>query len=230
MAFAEDTREKWQHWLGIILAELQDALVYRHLFREVREIVLANGTLADTPSVYWAAWFDTYVHYGASALRRQLKNSDESVSLARLLRQIADQPTLLSREWYLRDHPGGTEAWFVAQAHCAFDKFAGSGGQHVDSALVSVDRDALLAAGKDVESYVDRVVAHRDKRPPSVIPTLTDMDKALDVTFDLASKYHLLLERRGYGFPVAAWVGDEWRDLFKVPWISGQADGVRGGT
>jgi hypothetical protein len=228
MGFAEDTRAKWHRWLEIILAELQDALVYRHLFREVREIVLANATLVDTPSIYWAAWFDTYVHYGASAIRRQLKDSDESISLARLLRELVEHPTLLSREWYLRDHPGGNGAWFVAQAHRAFDRFAGSAGQHVDATLVGTDLAALLGAGKDIEGYVDRVVAHRDRRPPRVIPTLTDMDKALDVSFELASKYHLLLERSGYAFPVAAWVGDEWRDLFKVPWISNEADGVRG--
>lgn len=92
------TVEKWQGWMDVIIGELSMLLVYRHLFLQLREMALANPSVRDIPSVFWPYVGDTYAHYVAAAIRRQAKVESDSISLARLLRDIGREPAFILRE------------------------------------------------------------------------------------------------------------------------------------
>lgn len=51
------------------------------------------------------------------------------------------------------------------------------------------DLKKLEKAGKKIEGYADRIVAHTDKRR-SVSATLQDLDRCIDVISELYRKYH----------------------------------------
>lgn len=92
MAFVDDTRAKWETWLERIGEDLLDLAVCTHIYQELTKIVVANPEL-QVPSTYWYFQHLTYEHYAVAALRRQVKDRDDSVSLARLLKDLAKNPT-----------------------------------------------------------------------------------------------------------------------------------------
>jgi hypothetical protein len=85
------TRRKWETWLERIGEDLLDLAVCTHIYRELTKIVVNNPDL-QVPSTYWYFQHLTYEHYAVAAVRRQVKDKDDSISLARLLRELANQP------------------------------------------------------------------------------------------------------------------------------------------
>lgn len=96
--------------------------------------------------------------------------------------------------------------------------------------MLSADSDALEKATRTIKEFTDKVVAHRDRRPPSAVPTYSELHVAVEVVFDLACKYHMLLKQAAFMFPVAQWVGEEWKDLFATPWVRLRGGGVEQGV
>jgi hypothetical protein len=220
MTSAEDTRAKWNGWCDRIGFNLLDLAVCTHIYKELTTIILANPLLVGTGSVYWLFLNLTYTHYALAAIRRQLKDGDDEVSLARLLRQLAANPSVVTRQWFVGEPPEELRALVLQTTNLFFDEFAGEGGDTVDPAVVHSDLAKMKAALATLEAVADRSVAHLDRRGPIDRPQPREVHEAVDVVLGMYQRYRTLACRGPWDFNIPQSVGEEWKELFKAPWIA----------
>ena len=170
----------------------------------------------------------TFVRATAVGIRSQAKTSEESISLRRFLREVQKYPWLVSREHYISLY-AGKEAWLVDSGQRKFDQLAGEGSVHIPLAIVEEHLHELTQGVEAIEHYVDRRIAHYDRRglaqPTPTFSVLTDSLKTLE---NIIVLYWEFLKgnsrrespRRG---PSRATmlppILDDWEDIFRFPWI-----------
>ena len=239
---ADQRIEKWERWFEHgISSDVYTMHLQRFAWKRMEQITQANPDLNGTPSYLWEFLFETYAKTQAGAVRRQADVDDQAASLGRLIYEIEQTPTLLTRDWWLslggngqqRRRPllasGAEKAWT--------DQFGGQVGDYLDPAIPQVDLAKLRDGSEKVRRYVDQNVAHLDARaipnlngpptgaPPEAptttgekLPTLNEVHDAIDLIGDLFKKYGNLLT-------AAAWVDltpalqHDWEAVFRVPWI-----------
>jgi hypothetical protein len=205
--------EKWDRLLSTIYEDMTQQATSRTVFRETAALVAANP-LVPKESDFFDFLERWYVDSVVMGLRRQVKIHPDSVSLAGLLEDIAQNPALLSRQRFVGLYPPGESS----RAEKAFDKHIGSGAKHVDPAVVRADLDKLKQLATGCEEYADRLIAHRDRRPLQAVPTYPELNAALDFSEALLQRYYLLI--RGDGLAsVAAKFLYPWKRVFEVPWM-----------
>jgi hypothetical protein len=208
----DDERWKlWNQWLETILEDVQTALIYRRIFREVRAMIDSNPRIQKASSFYdWMA--GVYADSGLMAVRRQRGIDERAVSMERLLADIRKNPQVLSRARFVALYrPEMKDA-----AQREFDSYVGSGAQHVDPRAVQGDLDALRKLTDDVERYGTKQVAHLDETGPKTVPTMGELEAAIDLLGALLKKYMLLIRAISYHEP--EWTYD-WKAIFREPWI-----------
>ena len=89
--------QKWERWVDAIHDDMVRSANSRHIYEKTQQIVLDNPTLADGSTVFFNCLVKWYVDSAVMGLRRQVKIKDESISLAGLLKDISENPHLLSR-------------------------------------------------------------------------------------------------------------------------------------
>jgi len=204
--------EKWRSWLlDRIAPQVYTAHLHRQVFRELSRITQA----ADLPPSYFFEYSgETYATSQALAIRRLADPNTRAVSLVRLLREMAADPTRLSRRFYVamfEDLPS-----YVGDR--AFTRtFAGQAGNYADPALIERDVDALNEGASKVKRYVDQHVAHADARARAAIPTFEDLNGAVDLIAALYRKYYNLLTADD--ILVEPVLDPNWIAVFRVPWI-----------
>jgi hypothetical protein len=201
----------WGEWIIVIHEEVENAVLNRHIRREVAAIIDANPRIQRSSSFYeWMA--AVYSDSGLMAVRRQLDKDPQSISLARLLSEIIAYPNVLSRGRFVSLYRSELED--VAQLE--FDARVAHGAHHIEPPSVQIDLDALRAKTRDVERYGTKRVAHFDEQAPKNIPTFQELDEAIDLIRSLWIKYLFLLRAVSYQEPV--WTYD-WKAIFREPWI-----------
>jgi hypothetical protein len=212
--------EKWKRWLSVIRGDIQQLLVNREIFWDLQELVKNNPNL-NKPSAFYQYLGDTYVSYIVIGIRRQAEESkpwqkNSSVSFLRLLGEIAGAPSLVSRS-YFRELYKGTAVEALAEQ--AFDRFCGPGQIHIRAEMVRQDSERLKLAASTIKKFADKCVAHRDARPPSLIPKFAELDECLDSLDELYCKYHQMLHGEVYDSLLPEYLYD-WKEVFEVPWIA----------
>jgi hypothetical protein len=203
--------KKWVEWIMIIHEDVEHAILSRHIRQEVASIIDANPRIQRPSSFYeWMA--AVYSDSGLMAVRRQLDKDPQSISLARLLSEIATYPHVLSRGRFV----GMYQPELQNVAHHEFDRRVASGANHIDPAVVQADLETLYKRTRDVERYGTKRVAHSDEKGPKNIPTFQELDDVLEFIHELRVKYLFLLRALSYREPV--WTYD-WKAIFREPWI-----------
>lgn len=139
---ADDARwSRWSEHLSRIVQETYRAHHYRQLWRGLAEITQAADL---PPSGIFDAFGVWYVTTQTVSVRRQLDRSKGTVSLRRLLDDIATNPRVASRDRHVARWRDNTTAakWkhFERQAHANFDRFAGGiDGEFIDAKGVRAD-------------------------------------------------------------------------------------------
>ena len=138
----------------------------------------------------------------------------DNISLAGLLEDIARNSALLSRARFVALYPPAEQK----SAGTVFDKHAGVGNSHVDAAVVRADIAKLRSLTRRCEEYADRLVAHRDKRGVSAVPTYEELNEAIDFTESLLQRYYLLLRADSLA-SVKPTFPYPWKRVFEVAWV-----------
>jgi hypothetical protein len=190
----------------------------RFAWNEVGAILDANGQLPD--SYWWEFMRDTYATTQAVAVRRQADTDPRAASLAKLIEEIRDDPSRMTRAHWLDHWKAGVPIARAIGEASWNTNFAGAVGTHLDPAIPAADFDALQAAASRVKKYVDRHVAHSDGRPSSVAvtATLTEVHEAIDVIGGLFQRYFNLLT--GNSTQVVPVIPHDWKVVFRQPWIA----------
>ena len=208
---------KWNKWLDTIYKEVVRLVEHQQTFRNVQDIINANPEI-QKPNKFYRFLEDTYGAFSIMGIRRQIKHDKDSISLVRLLREIKQCPSLLSRDRFVELYPANMQS----EASCIFDKrFSGSCMDHVDPAIVQQHLDGLKAHGDTVEAYADKRVAHRDKREPKNIPTFGELNPPIDFLEKLTTKYSLLIKAEDLTNTfVPRFISEvDMEVIFSVPWI-----------
>lgn len=207
--------EKWGRWIGAIHNDLVSSATSRQIYEETKRIIIDNPVLANGSTVFFDYLVRWYVDSAVMGLRRHVKIDRESISLAGLLQDIADNPTLLSRTHFvfLSNRPE-----MHPYLNCTFDKYAGEGAAYVSSEAVRQEMDEFCNRSKRCETYADRVVAHLDKRAVTDLPTFQEFYDAVDFAETLPKKYTLLIQGSSLR-SVAAVIQEPWKAIFRVPWL-----------
>ncbi|HET6203295.1 MAG TPA: hypothetical protein VFI25_10890 [Planctomycetota bacterium] len=205
---------KWDMWLEAIYADLLGLAVKRHIYREVGGIIERNRKIQIESSFYdWLA--EVYATAMAVGVRRQVDRDRDSISMVNLLLAIEASPTVLSRTRYL-SHFEPT-SYDLERGNREFDRLAGSGHPSVDPDTIARDRSILGQKAEGIVRYVNRKIAHRDRRNLDRLPTFAELDDCLEYLFELVKKY-LLLFRCATFEVLPVWQFD-WTAIFRQPWI-----------
>ncbi len=218
--------DKWKRWCeGTFNNNVLTMYLQRYAWREVVKILQDHGQLPD--SYWWEFMRDTYATTQAIAVRRQADTHRDAASLGKLIEEIRDDASQLTREFWigLWDEPTDTVRRRLTHLHAEQgwnDQYGGSIGTHLDPAIPAKDFDTLTAASTNVKQYVDEHVAHADAVPAEVTLTLDEVHDAVDVIGDLFKKYYNLLTASSY-VQLEPVIQDNWKAVFREPWLRADA-------
>lgn len=206
---------KWNKWLDVIYKEITSLSVNRHIFWEVQEIIKSNKKI-QKPSSFYEFLGSAYASLAVMGIRRQVKIHKQSISFARLLKQIADKPGVVSRERYVALY--GSDQIMREMGERDFKKFADKFGKHINSSIVINDLKSLQMKAAKCEKYADMRVAHFDKRALKNPPTFKDLDDCINHLEELLKKYLLIFRATCVSSVLPTWEYD-WKEIFLAPWI-----------
>lgn len=219
--FGDATVEKWQRWIDAIRADVGHVLLRRTLFRGLIDIrAKSSFVLAHGNALFWFLG-DLFRDSVLMGIRRQVKSGSESISLVRLLTEIAATPHLLSRKRHVSFYRT-TSSLTRIMASREFDGFSRAGGAFVDSDLVRRDIQELRTICRSCEAHADKRVAHYDRKPPKNVLEPSEVYAALDAIERLVKRYYLLPHVVGTDvepvLQMPIWY------VFSAPWIGDPAN------
>ena len=162
------------------------------------------------------------------AVRRQVTSHRDSILLRRLLEELVECPTLISRAWtrevYERPLPSGHTydremAHFLADS--TYNQYADASGEFLDPTLVEADLDQLKSQTASVLQLTDRAIAHDDAGGIRLAAPVTfdDLDVAIVCLEQLVRKYIVMLTGRSFS-SLTPFDQTNARSVFYIPWIS----------
>ncbi len=200
-----------------IRKDVQHLLFMQFIFSQVQKLVRQNQRLQRPSSFYdWMA--QAYAYTVAIGVRRHLDYDNRSYSLVRLLKEVMRKPETLSRKRYVSMYSSQDPNLAKRVANREFDKLVGvPGNLHVDIARVYADLQRFKTMAEKLKPFVNKRIAHFDRKGPKTIPTFRDLDDSVEIMKCLVEKYSWLFRCKcGDITPVLV---DDWRAIFREPWI-----------
>jgi len=220
----------WAGWCTRFDALKDEVLGLHHsrrVWRAVRAMIETNpGVQRSGIAEHWLT--QCYSVAQLSGVRRQVDKRKDVVSLWRLLDQLARQPAMATRSWFIAELQSRPEsARYVTRLAAEFDAFAGAGNPVTDRSVAEADRDRLWNVAQSAKHVVDQFVAHQTDataRPGYTGPALItwgELDTAIDTLGELYRKYYKL---RHPGNTVGNLEPDlpaGWDRIFETAWKNG---------
>lgn len=206
--------KKWVRWIDSIQKEVQELVIAKYMFSEVRNMIISNPALQDSNS-YYDYLANSYASHAIMGIRRQIKVGTNSISLVQMFDEMIKAPDVLNRVYYCSLFKGSV---IEDLADGFFDKYAGVGKPHIEADMVHSDRIILKEAALKCEDYADRRVAHTDTRKVKEPPTFDEVDACVDQLETLCIKYLGLLTATQSETLLPTWQYD-WKSIFRTPWL-----------
>ena len=200
--------------LDFITAEIAGLRVSQYIFWEVQEIIRANQ-LINKPNEFYTWMSDAYAASMSAAIRRQVDQRRDTISFLRFLQRLKAQPTVVTRSRYKTFSKTAPEDFMNED----FAALVGSGMVAMKAADVENDIQALGRKVEALKKYADLVVAHHGKSVPTTIPKFKDLDEAIELLDSLLTKYLHLFRSVKQASALPTFI-DDWKAIFRVPWIS----------
>jgi hypothetical protein len=228
-ATLENKLTEWNSWLGTdpnaeatIYKELIDLSRIRHIFQGVAEMVRENEQVQQH-SLFHEVFSLNYAHSVLMYLRRQVQPA--GVSMHRLLRDLKEHHSLVTRDWYVHLYTDGKNGLLrehaERSANSVFSRYCACSEDDedmLDPSLVQEDIDRLQDIRESICDFVNWRVAHAVMNEPEQVPTYEQLDEWADTLEVQFKKYLLLLQGSGMNglMPV---INHDWRAIFRVPWL-----------
>lgn len=226
----QDQHAKWLADFDRIWDDVVDLLEQRYFYREIRKILEANQErFAELDGAIFLWLAKIHAASAAVAVRKQVDASSDTVCLRQLLEAIAPaaervitRAAFVARAGPAPDDGDEQATWQHEQQRRwherKFDELAGEKAHALAEAAVRSDLYRLAGAAAQVRRFVNKEIAHRDRKGVGVEATWEDLNGAIDVVEELTEKYNALL---GYPHPpqlLATRIWD-WRAVFRIPWL-----------
>ena len=184
----DSLHEKWCGWLADIDADLTDVAFTRYVWQQENELLFAH---TDMPA---SDIFDVrsrnYATTQVTAVRRQIDTDKRSATLANLLTDLTEHPEAITKERYVGRAECGTQ-WL---ATAEFTRWADGIRTHLDPDIPTRDLAALVEVTDPIKAYVNKHVAHLDRRREQTpVPDFAALHAAIDALFEAYGRYALLL-------------------------------------
>jgi len=196
-------------YIKSIKADIERMLINRYFLKEYFEIVKNNPEI-QKPRDFHDWVMGNYYCSIVINIRRQLDIRKDSISFLRLLKEIKNNPEILSRYWYKNNFKYD---W----ADADFTNNAGS-GEFIDTKIINGDINKLSSLGCKIEKFGDEYFAHRSKSPTTNKLEIKEVDNFIDEFETLFKKYYLLFTAEGYTSFLPVWQYD-WQTIFNYKWI-----------
>ena len=212
-----ERRDRLIGWLDVVYVDVQHLLLNDHVFWEFQNVVKQNDQFLSASGLFTQFIAEAYAHSAAVGIRRHAKADKDSISIMRFLEEVRDHPQTVSREHYISLYKG-KEAWHIEIGQHDFDRVAGEGSPHVPPQLADEQIQDVKGAVEVVEHYVDRRIAHYDKRDLArPLPKYSELTDALKALEKIVILYWRLLKGPSMTTIVPIIMYD-WKDIFRFAW------------
>jgi hypothetical protein len=212
-------RRKWIRWVDRIGGELTRSAVDREVFEQWEAIVKSNPAL-DMNSRFMSFIWSSYFYQQVLVVRRQVQPKPPSISLVRLLREVADYSTHFTRDVFVNRYARPVFPKEHREGHRLFDTFAGRAAPQLSADRVRADAARIVGVSRKLKYLSDKWLAHSDSRRRWPRLGFRQLNRALDALYEAWRRYHVLVR----GGPIDAdpnWLaGTDWQHVFDVPWRS----------
>ena len=225
----QEVLEGWRTDFVAIYRDVQDVVVQRHIYREIRAILEANeAAFAEMDGTVFEWLAKVHAHSAAVCVRKQVDNDSRSISLRRLLVAIAPKAALITRAEYVgrarverdlgtREGRDELATWHQVLNE-RFDRLVGDGVPTLTQVDVERDLMRLDEAAQEVQTFVNKTIAHRDRKGIRVEATWEQLNDAVDLLEELVRRYNELLDAGQSPRLVPVWQYD-WKAVFRIPWL-----------
>jgi hypothetical protein len=198
----KDHAEKWARWMkhhpsakpsdpGFIWSQVVVIAHYRDIYESVTRIAVQADL---PPSQFWGYLNSTYLHSQASAIRRLADTGKGTVSLRRILIELAQDLSRLGCPGYVANP---ANAMTAAQVRADGKR---------------LDRDVA-----EVKAIVDQRVAHMSEAEVSDDLTVGRVHDAIDAVTDIFQRYEAFLTDATTD--VIPLIENDWAAIFRRPWL-----------
>ena len=215
MRLGEAEWEAWACAVETVKVDLQNTVNDAAVFDGFNDLVRSNWAwIQQNNGGYFCDFVARcYAARVAAGVRRHIKNDRDANSLVRIMAQMKNCAPQLTFEFFLRRFPREPDGvpwqeWTFKQI--SFD------GVSASADLIGQDLEELTRLTTGVEAFVDKQIAHLDRKGLDVRVTFDDLKLAVAKLDDVACKYICLLTGKGYSSLKATVVFD-WRKIFTVP-------------
>jgi hypothetical protein len=164
------TYRRWRRWFDDIKDQIFAIHHRRQVYREVTAMVDANPAI-QVPSAFYTWMRAAYVNDMTVAVRRLVDRDRRTVSFVRLMQEIGDHPEVMTRARFVARYPG----WLRDAGHRDFERFASPGAKTIHRRVIRRHQRELLAAAGRLKTFVNKHVAHNDRRPMRRLPTYAEL-------------------------------------------------------
>ena len=207
------TRDGWiRRWKRSIIVIRDRATTLRTDREMYRRYVnaISNNPRLDNSNEFFLLLQRMYIAHMLVALRTFDDTDLRSYSLHNLIKEILDNSTVITREWFVRRYRKSL-AWAGDRD---FSEHWGK-GVYLSRQRLRADLRAVRTACRKVRTVVNKWIAHNARRRRAVQLTWGEVDNALDTVYEVMARYHLLIMRAQWGgFDLRA----DWMEVFDVPW------------
>jgi hypothetical protein len=207
--------EKWVRWFDAVRPDVKFLCYSRHIYLEVQRMVELNPNL-HAPSSFWPFFRCNYAASAAIAVRRLVKHHKDSHSFEGLLDDMAQNPGAMTVMMYEKLYEGSNRK---NMARRDFAAFSDGRGEILDASMLKSDLATLKGAAKKIMDFADKRVAHLDRKAAIYNPTFDELHECISIIDGLACKYQCLL-LGAYSDSMTPTIQDDWKAIFRVPWIS----------
>jgi len=207
--------QRWLKWIDVIKHDLENALLYQQICRYFEDVY--NKNLAHIKANKGATFCDfirnCYAITAASCIRRQIMYEDKSISLMKLILQMRDYSGQFTYKFYLHMYPlkPNDHEW----QRLTFGNFS-EDGKILSRKVIEHDIKKIEQIARKVSNYVDRAIAHLDKRGISEKVTYGEISESLAILNKLTCKYLALISSAGY-VDLTPTIQYDWEKIFHVP-------------
>lgn len=214
----QPTIQEFQKRIDIVVGQLTTLHLHRKVFRRYAEVVQKNEELALSGALFHNWVLDNYVTFVTMSIRRQTDTrGSDTYSLAKLLKLMASDTSLLTREWNRALYVNLSPLIADSIATGAYDQVAGA-GKSITVQTFENDLNSLKKAALQVKEFADNRIAH-DLHDKSVgLKTMSEVDVCIDFITDMARRYQVLLT--AVSSTIDPQIIGDWDRVFLVPWVA----------
>ena len=206
--------EQWKKEIGVIIADVTDAIESQFIFKRLSEIVNTNPKIK-TDNLFWDHLTANFGAFLVLGIARQVDERREVISLLKLLKDIRDNAVVITRNWFADQYEPNLPRQ-IGEQH--FSESFGSGAT-LDAAIVEKDIHDLESTTAKVKRFRHNRIAHKNADERLVISlNFAEVEEALRVIENLVIKYQLLLNQSGYD-KLMPTITYNWESIFRTPWI-----------